>query len=121
MKRKILIVLFIICIAFTSLLGYLFYWLFYDLDRIPKGNLIAEETSPNKTYTIKAYTSDAGATTSFSVIAELHFNKLNKKPKIIYFKYKEENASIQWIDDSTVIINNVQLNLPNDKYVKRPN
>jgi len=45
----------------------------------------------------------------------------DKKPKIIYFKYKEENASIQWIDDSTVIINNVQLNLPNDKYVKRPN
>ncbi|MGI6407072.1 MAG: DUF5412 family protein [Syntrophaceticus sp.] len=72
MKQKTLIFLFIICITIISLFGYVFYWLFYDLDRIPKGNLIAEETSPNKTYTIIAYTSDAGATTSFSVVAELN-------------------------------------------------
>jgi len=49
----------------------------------------------------------------------LYANKINKKPKIIYFKYIEEKASIQWIDDSTVIINNVKLHLPNDKYVKK--
>ncbi|AFQ45880.1 DUF5412 family protein [Desulfosporosinus meridiei] len=101
---------------FTSILGYGVYWSSYDMERLPKGTLIAEETSPDKTYTLKAYTSDAGATTSYSVIAELSSNKVTRKSKIIYFQYKESNASIRWQDDSTVIINNVELHMPNEKY-----
>ncbi|SDI02863.1 DUF5412 family protein [Desulfosporosinus hippei] len=88
MNRKILLISFLFLILFTSILGYGVYWLFYDMDRLPKGTLIAEETSPDKTYTVKAYTSDAGATTSYSVIAELSFNKVSKKSKIIYLQYK---------------------------------
>ncbi|WP_282432712.1 DUF5412 family protein [Desulfosporosinus sp. HMP52] len=106
---------------FTSVLGYGVYRLSYDLDRLPKGTLIAEETSPNKTYAVKAYTSDAGATTSYSVIAELSFNKASKPSEIIYFQYKESAASIRWQDDSTVIINNVELHMPNEKYDYRHN
>ena len=114
--KKFLLILFFVCALLTSVLGYIYYWAAYDLDRLPRGPIIAEETSPNKTYTIKAHTSDLGATTSFSVLAELYFNKEDRKPKVIYFQYKEREASIRWKDDSTVVINNVELHLPNEKY-----
>lgn len=120
MKRKAIILLSCVFIM-LSVFIYTINWLFFDLDRIPKGTLLTEQISPNKTYTIKVYNSDAGATTSFSILAELHFNKEKKKPKIIYFQYKESTAFIKWKDDNTVIINNVELNLPNEKYDYRRN
>jgi len=54
----------------ASIIGYGIYWLFFDWSRF-KQDLIAESTSPQGTYTVKAYVSDAGATTSFAVLGEL--------------------------------------------------
>ncbi|MFC9542107.1 DUF5412 family protein [Lysinibacillus sp. NPDC056959] len=47
---------------FTSIIGYGIYWLFFDWSRC-KQDLIA--------YTVKAYVSDAGATTFNTVLGEL--------------------------------------------------
>ncbi|WP_281274638.1 DUF5412 family protein [Lysinibacillus telephonicus] len=49
-------------------------------------------------------------------MGELVLNKENKRTKKIYWRYREENATIEWLDDSTVIINNVQLELPHETY-----
>ncbi|MBS4537540.1 hypothetical protein GOQ27_03645 [Clostridium sp. D2Q-11] len=45
------------------------------MSRLPKGELITQETSLNSTYTIKAYKSDGGATISYAILGELNHNK----------------------------------------------
>jgi hypothetical protein len=107
-KRRIFIPLLIL-----GLLGYGFYWAFFDMSRLPKGDIISEVTSPGGTYTVKAYVSSGGATTDNAVLGELNFNKENKKPKNIYWNYQEETAKIKWLDESTVIINGHKLSVPN--------
>lgn len=113
--KKILIVLAIWGLLFTGVLGYGVYWLFFDWSRF-KQELITESISPEGTYTVNAYLYNGGATTSYAVLGELVFNEVNKKSKKIYWQYKEENAVIEWIDDDTVLINGVQLELPHETY-----
>lgn len=84
--------------------------------RLPKGELISEVQSPNGTYTIKAYRTNGGATTAFAIRGELNFNNSRKRSKNIYWNYRQEEAIIQWIDDDTVIINGIKLDVPNEKF-----
>lgn len=113
--KKTFIVFMIVGFLFAGVIGYGVYWLFYDWSRF-KQALIIETTSPNGTYTIRAYLSNGGATTSFTVLGELIFNKEGNKSKKIYWGYREQNAEIRWVDDDTVIINDVQLELPHKTY-----
>ena len=46
------------------LLGYGVYWAFFDMDRLPTGEYLTEETSPDGKYTLKAYVTNGGATTA---------------------------------------------------------
>jgi len=117
LKKKILIT-FIVVIAFLS---YGVYWTFFDMSRLPKGELISEVVSPNGTYTVKAYLSSGGATTSFAIRGELNHNTVNRKPENIYWNYREEEAIIEWVDDTTVIINGHKLNVLYDRYDFRRN
>ena len=113
--RKVLIVLGVWLLFIASIIGYGVYWLFFDWSRF-KQELIAESTSPNGTYTVNAYVSDGGATTSYTVLGELMFNKENKKSMKIYWQYRENAADITWVDDDTVKINGVILDVPNETY-----
>ena len=114
-KKKTLRVLFILGLLFIGTIAYGVYWIFFDWSRF-KDELINQSTSPDATYTVNAYLSNGGATVSYSVLGELVFNKENKRPKKIYWQYREENATIEWLDDSTVMINNVKLSLPAETY-----
>jgi hypothetical protein len=77
--RKLLIfVLFPITLV-ASLIGFGVYWAFYDMNRFSGGEIITQSTSPNGTYTVKAFLSSGGATTDFTVRGQLIFNKLSKK------------------------------------------
>lgn len=112
MRKKILIsipiiMVFLICI---------FYWFGFSMSRLPKGDLISEKQSPNGTYTVKAYITSGGATTSFAIRGELNYNKVKKSPKNIYWNYREDKAIIEWVDDNTVIINGHKLNMPDEKF-----
>lgn len=113
--RKVLIVLGVWLLFIASIIGYGVYWLFFDWSRF-KQELIAESTSPDGTYTVNAYVSDGGATTSYTVLGELMFNKENKKSMKIYWQYRENAADITWVDDDTVKINGVILDVPNETY-----
>lgn len=108
------VVLIILLILAAMLYG--IYSFFFDMSGLPEGQLIAEAESPNGTYTIKAYLNNAHATTSFSIRGELTFNTVNKKPKNIYWNYREDNAIIEWINDNTVVINGHKLDVLNDKF-----
>lgn len=105
----------IIGLLFAALIGYGVYWAFFDMSRLPTGEYLTEETSPDGKYTLKAYVTNGGATTSYAVRGELVFNQRNKT-KNVYWNYKEESANIVWTDDDTVVINGHSLDVPRDKF-----
>lgn len=82
--------------AILALLAYGVYWAFYDLERIPKGDLLIESPSPDGRYTVRVYLSDAGATTSYSTVAEL-VDHQSQRTKNMYFQYKESEAVVEWL------------------------
>lgn len=116
MYRKLLKTFIITSTLIISLGAYGFYWIYYDMNRLPTGEYLTEQTSPDGTYTLKAYVINGGATTSLAVRGELVFNNENNKIKNIYWNYKEETANIEWKDDDTVVINGHTLNVPKDKF-----
>lgn len=119
MKRKIKIVLLVIGVPLTLivvLLGIFVYTFFVSMESLPKGEFLTEESSPDGKYTLKAYVTNGGATTSYAIRGELIFNEKKGKTKNIYWNYREEVAEISWIDNDTVLINNRTLNVPKDKY-----
>lgn len=103
----------IVCVFIAIMVGIsgLIYWSFFDISRLPKGQLISEVESPNGLYTIKAYLSDGGATTSYAILGELNYNNEKRKPKNIYWNYKEKTVNIEWINDNTIMINGHRLNV----------
>ncbi|WP_225217688.1 DUF5412 domain-containing protein [Sporosarcina gallistercoris] len=108
--------LLIVGMLIVALVGYGVYWFFFNMDRLPKGELLTEETSPNGKYTLKAYVTDGGATGSYAVRGELVFHEKNDKTKNIYWNYREEAAEITWKDDHTVVINGHELDVRKDIY-----
>jgi outer membrane lipoprotein-sorting protein len=112
MKKKILIAASLILLIFV----FGVYWAFFDMNRLPEGVLISEALSPDGTYTVKAYHVSGSATVSDSVRGELVFNNMIRKPKNIYWNYREDTAEIIWIDEDTVTINGISLDVPEDRF-----
>lgn len=112
MKKRIILIFIII----ISILTYGIYWAFFDMGRLPAGELISQVQSPNGTYTVKAYLTNGGATTSYAIRGELNFNKSRKKPKNIYWNYRQEKANIEWVNDDKVIINGYELQVPGERF-----
>lgn len=100
----------------AALIGYGVYWTFFDMNRLPTGEFLTEEVSPDGKYTLKAYVTNGGATTSYAVRGELVFNQKKSKTKNIYWNNEEEAAEITWTDDNTVVINGHSLDVLKDKF-----
>lgn len=114
--KKIALICSIIFLSLSCLVGFGIYFLFFDMNRLPQGEYLTEETSPDKSYTVRAYLSNGGATTAYAVRVELVFNNQKDKSKNIYWNYREETAAIKWLDNDTVIINGHTLDVPNEKF-----
>lgn len=115
-RKKILKIFLISSLLFVGLIGYEIYWAFFDMNRLPTGDYLTEETSPDGAYTLKAYLTNEGATTSYAIRGELVHNNRNNKTKNIYWNFREGTAEIKWIDNDTVAINGHTLNVPEDKF-----
>ncbi|RIW28687.1 hypothetical protein D3H55_21160 [Bacillus salacetis] len=115
MKKIVKSFLIVFLILFV-IAAYGIYWAFYDMNRLPKGDYLTEQISPDGKYTLKAYVTNGGATTSYSVRGELVFNAKNLKTENIYWNYREETATIVWTDNDTVVINGHTLDVPNQKF-----
>lgn len=116
---KIKIILLVVGVPLTLivvLLGIFVYTFFISMESLPKGEFLTEESSPDGKYTLKAYVTNGGATTSYAIRGELIFNEKKGKTKNIYWNYREEVAEISWIDNDTLLINNRTLNVPKEKY-----
>lgn len=119
MNRKVKVILLVTSIPITLmlvLLGIFLYTFLVSMESLPKGEFLGEESSPDGKFTLKAYVTNGGATTSYAVRGELVLNEKNGKTKNIYWNYREGEAEISWVDNDTVIINNHTLNVPNEKY-----
>lgn len=114
-KRKVFWISSFFVLTVAIVFVFLWNW-YYDLERLPKGEVISESVSPDGKFTIKAMNSDAGATTSLAILCELQYNDGSKPNKIIYFQNKVEKASIIWESNDIVSINGVKLNVPDDVY-----
>ena len=113
--KKTFLIVGIVALFLVSLLGYGIYWAFYDIQRLEGQEVIQEVPSPDGTYTVTAYLNSGGATTDYAVLCSVKTNGRGKE-KNIYWKYHCEDVSIQWLDDETVKIDGVELNVRKDTY-----
>lgn len=113
--KKLLKAFAVLFVLFVGLFGYGIYWAFYDMNRLPTGELLTEEISPDGTYTVRTYVT-YNSMSDDAVRGELIYNKRNGKSKNIYWNYPESTATIMWIDNSTVDINGHQLKVPKEKF-----
>lgn len=83
-KRSILSFLLAIVLLVSSILGYLVYILYFDLDRVPKNEFVLESASPSGEYSVQFYRNGGSATTNATIAGVLTFQNENKKPKTIF-------------------------------------
>lgn len=114
--KKALYISFGIFIVASALVGYGIHWVFYDMERLPEGEFLTEAVSPDGTYTVRIYVTNGGATVAYAVRGELIFNDEDGKEKNIYWNYREDSATIEWVDNDTVEINGRTLNVPQETY-----
>ena len=110
--------LFKIIIAIAIIIGgvaYAFNWAFLNIQRLNGQEYLTELSSPNGTYTVTAYLNNGGATTSYAVLGTLE-NNVNGKVKNIYWEYRCEKAEMEWLNDETIRINGIELNVKNEIY-----
>ncbi|WP_019850320.1 DUF5412 domain-containing protein [Desulfitobacterium sp. PCE1] len=105
----------IILILLMGIITYGIYWAFFDVQRINGQERLTELASPKSTYTVTAYLNNGGATTDYAVLCMVTHNKTNKQ-KNIYWNSPCQTASVEWIDDVTVVINEVKLDVRNDVF-----
>ncbi len=110
MSKKTKIILSVVFLT-VLFLAYGFHWAFYCMERLADGDLIEELVSPDGEYTVRGYLVHGD-----SIRAELVFNDTKRRPKNIFWYYEEDQATIEWVDDETVIINGIQLSLPHERY-----
>ena len=89
---------------------------FFSMSKLPEGEFLTEAKSPNGEYTVRAYVSRSGATVADAVRGEVIYHQKKDKKKNIYWGYRESTAEIVWIDEHTVSINGVELDVRKDVY-----
>ena len=115
MKKTIKILISVIIIIMLFL--YFIYCVLFDFDieKIKGQELLKEESSPNSNYKVECYLNNGGATVDFAVLCKVIDNK-NKKERNIYWEYHCSEAEITWKDETTVIINEMELDVLKDTY-----
>ena len=109
-----------ILLIIFALISYGIYWAFFDIQRLDGQEVIAVSDSPDSSYTVTAYLNNGGATTDYAVLCAVKNNKTGKE-RNIYWNYHCSTADIQWLDDKTVSINGIELDVTKDKYDYRRN
>jgi len=122
MKKWLVPVIITVSILFIvfALISYGIYWAFFDIQRLDGQEIITTSDSPDSTYTITAYLNNGGATTDYAVLCAVKNNKTGKE-RNIYWNYHCTTANIQWLDDKTVSINGIELDITKDLYDYRRN
>ena len=82
----------------------------------PRDELMSSVPSPNGKHIMNIYRNNGGATTDWSTTVSISFPASGKE-KNVYFHYHEEYPDeAVWIDNETVRINGIELNIYDDYY-----
>jgi hypothetical protein len=100
----------IIVISITALFLYL------DHEMPIEHRPIGEYTSPDGKHVCYVHVSDGGVTIPSTVVAQVEGKGILGK-RTIYVVERIDEASVIWVDDRTVWINGVALDIYQDKYV----
>lgn len=115
--RKIIRYVFLIIIAIVILIGLLIYRFFFSMNSLPKGELIDSIDSPNGNSTVNVYLVRGSATVSEAIRCEVIFNaRLINKSRNIYWKYRQSEVNITWLNDQIIKINEIFLDINKDTY-----
>lgn len=114
-RRKRAIKVLIALIILAGAVAYAVHWAFYDIQGIEGEEVLEQSTSPDGKYTVTAYLNNGGATTDYAVLGEVKNNETNKV-KNIYWNYHCQSASVKWIDNTNVKINDIELDVTKDIY-----
>ncbi len=87
----------------------------FGIQGIKGQEFLSESTSPDGRYTVTAYLNSGGATTAWAVLCTVEDNKTSWD-RNIYWNYRCSTAEIEWVDEDTVIINGVELDVREDEY-----
>lgn len=113
--KKYIIIIAIIIFIIVGGVFYVINWAFFDIQRINGQEYLDELTSPNGTYTVTTYLNNGGAITNYSVLGTLK-NNINGEIKNIYWEYRCEESEMEWLNDETIKINGIELNVRNEIY-----
>lgn len=90
--------------------------LFFNIERVPKGDLLAEEVSPTGDYTVLTYISNGHSTVAPAVRGEVIYHNKNDNKRNLYWAYRIEEGEIEWINEHIVSINGMELDVRKDTY-----
>lgn len=96
------------------LAGVCFYWLSYDMDRLPEGVETARCVSPDGKYVLILYESETSLS-SPALRGEI-LECASGKRRNIYWQYRPAGRDCVWVDNETVRINGITLNIHHDRY-----
>ena len=81
---------------------------------LPKGELLCISVSPSGDRSVGAYLCDGGATVDCAVRCEASGKGLIRRN--IYWQYHEPEAVVHWLDNDTVRINGILLDVKTGRY-----
>ncbi|MDD3392600.1 MAG: DUF5412 family protein [Bacilli bacterium] len=110
-KYKWLIIIFAIVLIVIGAI----YYFDNSMNYLPKGEYLYSVEAPDKKFKVNAYFIDGGPISGDAIRVEL-VNTVNDNTKNIYWKYPISTVDIKWIDNETVVINDIKLNIYTDIY-----
>ena len=113
LRNKIFIVIFFIIIIIIILTGVV-YVSFFSMSNLPIGEEIKRESSPDNEHMLIVYICE-NALSAPAIRCEV-VNIYTGKARNIYWQYREEYVDILWLDNYTVSINGICLNIFRDSY-----
>ena len=115
-KRVIKILLITIFSAMSTIvLGIVCIFAFFDRVSPIVNTPLGEYASGDGKHTVFVYLSNGGATTPFSILCDVKGERIFGKRRI-YVKDHIDTATVEWIDERTVRINGVTLDIFDGKY-----
>ena len=117
MKKWILPVVVAILLAALvfCLIGYGLYWAFFDIQRIEGQEELTVSNSPTMAYTLTIYRNNGGGTAGYALLGTVKDN-LSGETWNIYWDGDHQEAEIRWLDNQTVSINGIELDVLEDTY-----
>ena len=102
-------------IIILVIIGFITLMLYFNHVAPLENRPLGESTSPDGKHVCVVFVSDGGATTPYTVVAQISGTWIIGK-RTVYAVDNIEDADFHWVDDRTIRINGVSLDIYKDYY-----